>query len=49
MYRTNLMQLLLDVVDGRPGELALRIGALRFDKEGTVDGMWVDKRSLATL
>ena len=49
MYRTNLMQLLLDVVDGRPGELALRIGALRFDKEGTVDGCWVDKRSPATI
>lgn len=49
MYRTNLMQLLLDVLDGRPAELAARIGTLRFDKEGAVDGCWVDQRSPATL
>lgn len=49
MYRTNLMQLLLDVVDGRPAEPASRIGTVRFDKEGAVDGFWVDPRSPATL
>lgn len=49
MYCTNLMQLLLDVVDGRSAELVSRNGTLRFDKEGAVDGCWVDKRSPAML
>ncbi|MGC3968377.1 MAG: ATP-grasp domain-containing protein [Pirellulales bacterium] len=49
MYHTNLMQLMLALLDGREVELIPRIGTLRFEKDGTTDGFWIDKRSPAVL
>jgi predicted ATP-grasp superfamily ATP-dependent carboligase len=45
MYRTNLMQLLLDVLDERDTKLERRIGTVRFTSDGKTDGVWYDKVS----
>lgn len=44
MFHANLMELMLAALDGRPFEMVPRIGAVRFEKDGTTDGFWMDKR-----
>jgi predicted ATP-grasp superfamily ATP-dependent carboligase len=45
MYQTNLMQLMLNVLDERDTQLERRIGAARFTSDGKTDGVWYDKAS----